>query len=220
MKWASSLKQISDTAIRQAGTNNGWTLHITGAACAGNLAVGIGKLVIGILSLSLFTCASAFYTFGMVAAKCFALAGIVKGGDSREQYCYYRASGIVLICASILYIIYSIRLFVNPVNSAYSMNTALGIATFTFAELTLNIKGVIMERHNHTLLIHAIKMVNLASAFICLVLTQAAILSFADAQTVHHPAANGFMGILMGSAAALLGVIMIIRIARIEKRCS
>lgn len=215
-KLIDTIKYISETATEHVGRETSRSLHITGASCVGNTVVGVGKLVMGILSMSFFTCASAFYTFGMVSAKCFALAGIVKEENSREQYRYYKISGIVLIAASILYIIYSIRLFLNPVINTYPVNIALGIATFTFAELTLNIRGVILERHNRSPLIHAIKMINLASSLICLVLTQTAILSFASEQVDKQPRANGFLGILMGSAATILGMIMIARITQIQ----
>ena len=42
--------------------------------------------------------------------------------------------------------------------SHYDKYIGLGIAAFAFTELGLNIRGVIVERHNHTLLFHAIRM--------------------------------------------------------------
>lgn len=198
------------------------SLQITGASCIGNILVGAGKLIMGILSFSVFTCVSAFYTFGMVLAKLFALSGISKG-KSRELQCrYYMISGEVLIIASALYIAYSARLFFYPEVSSYHPYVGITIAAFTFTELTLNIRGVILERHNHTLLIHAIKMINLASSLICLVLTQTALLSFTHEREIGYDPSlsNGLMGVLMGSAATLLGVIMVIRVNRIKKECS
>lgn len=211
------IKAISHKTIYRFGASTGRSLHITGAACLGNMSVGIAKLIMGILSLSLFTCASALYTFGMVTAKCIALAGIVKEENYKTQYKYYRASALILIGSSMLYIVYSIRLFIQPVNESYHMYYALCIATFTFAELGINIKGLIVQRHKHSPLIHAIRMINLASSLICLVLTQSAILSFADVNTREHPGANGFMGILMGTAALMLGVIMLQRINKMQR---
>lgn len=216
MKWIGTLKQISRTATNRVGKTAGRSLHITGASCLGNLAVGMGKLLMGILSLSFFTCASALYTFFMVTAKCFALAGIVKEEQAEGQFRYYRASGLILMGASMLYIIYSIRLFITPVQDQYDMNTALLIATFTFAELAINIRGVIIERHSHAPLIHAIKMINLASSMICLVLTQAALLSIAATKNENHSTANGFIGVVMGSAALFLGAIMLVRIKKLQ----
>lgn len=211
-------RHLSRRTMEQLGVTTGRSLHITGASCVGNLCVGVGKLVMGILSLSVFTCASALYTFGMVAAKGCALAGIVREVDPKRQRRYYKLSGLILIVASVLYIVYSVRLLLHPVVSIYSSYVAIDIAAFTFVELTLNIRGVIIERKNHTLLVHAIKMINLASSLICLVLTQTAILSFAEESLENQPMANGLFGSLMGTVAAALGVAMIMRILRVEKK--
>ena len=192
------------------------SLKLAGVSGSANLFVGAGKLALGIFSLSFFTCVSAFYTFGMVVAKYFALAGILKAKNKQEQYRYYFLSGIILVVASLLFIAYSVRLFLRPEISVYDMYTALAIATFTFAELGINIRGVLVERHNHTPLFHAIKMINLASSLICLVLTQTAILSFSDTQTDLHPTANGMIGIVMGIGATVIGIVMIVRIRRIQ----
>ena len=192
------------------------SIKLAGISAAANLIVGIGKLVLGIISMSLFTCVSALYTFGMVIAKHIALSGIRKAKNKQEQYRYYFMSGIILVAASLLFIAYSARLFSHPATSVYSIYSALFIATFAFAELGINIRGVIVERHNHTPLFHAIKMINLASSLICLVLTQTAILSFSDVQTERHPAANGWIGIIMGVAATMIGITMIFRIRRIQ----
>lgn len=209
-------KDISTAFAAQFGLSKSRSLQIARASCVGNMLIGIGKLLMGILSFSFFTCVSAFYTFGTVVAKSCALAGLIQDNDRNTQYRYYRLSGIVLIAASILYIIYSIRLFFFPVTTSFHPYLAMGIATFTFTELAVNIRGVIVERHNRTPLFHAIKMINLASSMICLVLTQTAILSFASEHIEEHSRANGTIGIIMGAAATVLGIIMIVRITQIQ----
>lgn len=196
---------------------NGLSLRLSGAFCMGSAAAGIGKLLLGLLSLSLFTCVNALYTFGMVAAKGVALTGIAKEQSPRAQYRYYRASGWILIGASLLYMLYSARLFVHPVNTRFHPYVAIGIAAFTFTELALNLRGVLVTRHRHSPLHHAVKTIHLASSLICLVLTQTALLSFASVQTDKHPFANGLFGVMMGAVAALLGFFMLIRISRIQK---
>lgn len=216
--WLQAIKRVSRRTMKRVGTPMGRSLHVTGAACVGNLCVGAGKLVMGLLTLSVFTCASALYTFGMVAAKGCALAGIVREGDRKSQIQCYKRSGYILVAASVLYMIYSVRLLVHPVTSVYSSYVAIEIAAFTFTELTLNIRGVIIERKNHTLLVHAIKIINLASSLICLVLTQTAILSFTSGRSEVYSAANGLFGILMGAVASILGAAMVIRVRLIEKK--
>ncbi len=197
---------------------NKYFFHITGAACLGNFLLGTGKLVVGISSLSVFTCVSALYTYGMVLAKICALKGI--DADIKKQYRHYRLTGIILIIASVLYGIYSARLLWHPRVSHYQMYVGLAIATFTFTEIGLNVRGVIVERHDRTLMTHAIKMVSLASSLISLVLTQTALLSFTheDVADYDPSVSNGRMGIIMGSASAMLGVYMLIRVRRLERR--
>ncbi len=194
-------------------------MQITGAACLGNLLVGIGKLMMGIISLSFFTCVSAFYTFGMVLAKACVLRGMAEKNIAERQYRYYRLSGIILIIASVLYVVYSTRLLWHPMAGRYSKYTGIGIAAFAFTELGLNIRGVIVERNNHNQLFHAVKMINLASSLICLVLTQTAILSFTHEHVPDYDPSmsNGLMGILMGTAAALIGCIMLRRVRKIRE---
>ena len=70
-----------------------------------------------------------------------------------------------------------------------------------------------MFRKSHVPLLHAIKTINLATSLISLVLTQSAILSFADEN--QNPSTNGIMGALAGSCALLLGIYMLLRAKRI-----
>ena len=187
------------------------SLHLTGAACFGNTLLGVGKLALGILSLSFFTCASALYTFGMVAARLCALAGIAREDNPHGQYRCYRRSGLVLAASSLMYILYSVRLFQHPATAAYHEYVALAIAAFTFTEITVNIRGLIVYRRDHTPLVHAIKMIKLASSLISLVLTQTAILSFTAPGTKGASLYTALIGIVMGTIATVLGILMIRR---------
>lgn len=189
-------------------------LRLATAACIGNILAGLGKLCIGIFSASFFTCAGAFYTFGMVAGKFVALAGITRAKSERAQYRYYQISGLILLGTSFLYILYALRLFFQPVNPVYRPSAAIGIAAVTFAEVGLNLRGVLLERHSRAPLMHAVKMLSLAASLICLVLTQSALLSFSAAYSPQIPFANAVMGVLMGCCAASIGIFMAIRGSR------
>ena len=124
---------------------------------------------------------------------------------------------MILIAASLLYICYSVWSFFHPKEVSYHMYVALAIATFTFAEIGVNLYGMIANRKNRTPLLHAIKTINLAAALISLVLTQSALLSFAG-DGRHDPAVNGLMGLLSGTCAVLLGIFMLWRIGRLERK--
>lgn len=196
------------------------SMRMSGAACAGNFVVGTGKLIIGIISLSLFTCVSAFYTYGMVVAKGCALWG--RRYERQKQYAYYnyRLTAIILIVASILYVIYSMRLLWRPEHTSYNIYVGITIATFTFAEIGINIRGVCVHLKKDNMLGHALKMANLATSLIALVLTQTALLSFThEGMADYDPSvANGLMGMLMGLVSSLLGGYMLIRLRKIEKK--
>lgn len=191
-------------------------MRITGAACIGSFLLGTGKLLAGLMALSFFTCVSAFYTYGMVIAKLCALKGLTK--PRAQQYAYYRSTGLILIAASVCYGIYAARLLHYPENTQYDLYTGITIATITFAEITVNCRGVAVERKNKALLFHALKMVNLAASLISLVLTQTALLSFSQEKLADYnpSSANGIMGMLMGGVSALIGCYMLLRVRRIQ----
>ena len=191
------------------------TLYLAGISGACNLFLGLGKILSGALSLSVFVCVNGGYTLGMVVARSCALAGFLRAEDTREQYRYYRWAGKILILASLLYMAYSGWSYFHPKYIAYHMYVALAIATFTFVEIGWNIRGVIVNRKNNTPLLHALKTITLAASLISLVLTQSAILSFAQGG-YHDPPPNALLGVLMGACAALLGGFMLWRIKRIE----
>ena len=211
-----TVRQANTEMQARFGVITSRSLKVSGAAGSAMLVFGFAKLILGIISFSLSTCVSAFYTLGMVYARYTAMTGLMKTEKEDEQYRYYSRSGIILVVASLLFVGYSIWLLFYPATASYHMYIAIAIAAFTFAELTISIRGVIIERQNRLMLFHAIRTINLASSLVCLVLTQTAILSFADMQVELHPFVNSLIGIIMGSAATLLGAGMIVRIQRIS----
>ena len=213
------MKASSSEIRAQYSTAASRSLHLTGISGVGNMFLGLGKIISGLLSMSVFACMNGCYTLGMVLARYCALAGVLRGKDEKAQYRFYRWSGRILIGASLLYMVYSGWAYHHPKQVVYHEYIALAIATFTFTEIGLNIRGVIINRKNKTPLLHAIKTINLAASLISLVLTQSAILAFADDGN-HDPSVNALLGLTMGSCAVLLGVYMLRRIGRMERRIS
>ncbi|MGN0607144.1 MAG: hypothetical protein ACI4JM_11540 [Oscillospiraceae bacterium] len=118
---------------------------------------------------------------------------------------------------------YSLWIQFHPPTAVYHKYIALGIAAVTFTEIVINIRGVIIESKSSSPLFHALKMINLASSLISLVLVQNAILSFKHfedevSEKKLAQMSSGLIGIFMGSIAAVLGIIMIIRINRMQKK--
>lgn len=208
----------SDSEMQQiVGEKKQKSLRLTWAACGANLLLGTGKLALGILSLSPFTCVSAFYTYGMVCAKLCALLGL--GKPESGQRAHYCLSAFILMIASVFFSIYSASLIVTPRVSHYHPYIAIGIAAFTFTEIGLNTRGMLIERKSNSLLLYVVKMESLASSLICLVLTQKALLSFTYQGTMEDISrSNGAFGLLMGAIATLMGLWMLRRTRKQENQ--
>lgn len=192
------------------------TLHFTKISIGANALLAVGKLVLAILSFSIFMCINAFYSIGIALAKYFSHQGLDGEKNQKERQDYYRIIGIIILVASLIFAVYSIRMFIGGKSSVYPEIIGISIATFTFAEITLNIRGLLSARRSNNLMLQANKMISLASSLICLVLTQTALMSFAHTgdESVAY-AANGLSGIIFGSLAALIGLFMIIHISRV-----
>ena len=209
-------RDIAASFEMQFGPRRARSLQVAGASCIVSAGAGMGKLAMGLISLSLFTCVSAFYSFAMVVAKVVALSALVRETGREEQTRYCKLAGRLLVAASALYMLYSARLFWHPVERGFHLYIAIGIAAFTFFELALNIRGVLVERRNRAPLFYTLKTINLASACINLVLTQRALLALEAEENyvVVHTHANILIGLLMGGCALLLGVRLILRMKR------
>lgn len=212
------LSEASGTIHKEHNSSDSRSLHITGATGTFSILLGLGKIISGFLSLSIFACMNGCYTLGMALARYCALAGLVQKDkdDKRNAYFYYRLSGIVMVIASLLYVAYSLWTIWHPKTVYYGKIIAITIATITFTEIGMNLRGVLKYRKAKLPVLHCIKTISLGTSLISLVLTQAAILAFAD--DVQNPSANGILGSLMGGAAALLGWYMIWRIGKMKKK--
>lgn len=210
------LGEVSEAIRQEHSSSDSRSLHITGATGTFSILLGLGKIISGILSLSVFACMNGCYTLGMALARYLALAGLVQKDKKRNSWFYYRLSGIVMVVASLLYVAYSLWTIWHPKTVYYGKIIAITIATITFTEIGTNLRGVLKYRKAKLPVLHSIKTISLGTSLISLVLTQAAILAFAD--DVQNPSANGVLGSLMGGLAALLGWYMIWRIGKMEKK--
>lgn len=216
--WIDIIKQtildISLTIQQSFSKSDSRSLHITGAAGTLSILMGLGKILSGLLSLSVFACMNGCYTLGMALARYCALAGLIQTDKKRSQYDYYRLSGIVMIIASLLYVAYSLWTIWHPKTVYYGEIMAITIAAITFAEIGMNVRGIIKYRKAKTPVLHCIKTISLGTSLISCVLTQAAIFSFkGNTQSLY---ANGILGSIMGGIAGLLGCFMVWRIGRIQ----
>lgn len=192
---------------------------MTHISVAFNFTLAVSKIGLGIAALSFFPIVSAFYNMGFGIAKYSAvrehqrISIVAKKECERlhaELKCYHLI-GIMVFVSSLIFTCYSSRLFLYKENfNTYNNVVAIGIATVTFTEIGLAIKGILNARKNDELITEAIKFVNLASALISLVLTQTALMSFAqkgELNTMHI----GISGLLFGIISAIIGLNMMRR---------
>lgn len=186
------------------------TMHIS---LRKDVVIIIGKIALGIWSRSVFMFVNALYSVGMGVAKYLVLKAQKKGREGLIRN--FLEAGVAIIGASLCYVLYSIRLFVNGTAAKYDMIIALVIAVYTFTELFLVVKDFIKAKKEHNLASEQVKLIGLASILICVVLTQVAIMSFAQSEDPTFY--NGLSGVIFGGLAALIGVYMILRYRYLRK---
>ncbi|WP_440119324.1 hypothetical protein [Paenibacillus sp. QZ-Y1] len=183
-----------------------------------NVLIAVGKILLGIFSLSFFLCINAFYNIGIAVAKYYAAKAhedlnqghFSPDEISKKQYAAYHFIGNIVLASSMVYIIYCSKLlFVAGNITHYPRYIAFIIAAVTFTEIAISLGGAVMARRNNEPVIEAIKLTNFSSSLISLSLTQTAIMSFSyKGDPTFY---NGLSGIIFGALAALIGLYMILR---------
>ncbi len=192
-----------DTALRNR-YHSAWSMLL-------NFSVAAGKTVIGIVTFSLFIVISGIYSLGIGLAKKMYYTGCGKGRENEKKY--FLLMALLLLASSVMYIIYMICLLFSHSQTVYGEITAISIAAISFFELGIAVRGLVKCRKKGNLLLSGLKIVNLSGAFISLVLTQTALLSFtmgstsADMETAAR--SNAAIGILMGCVSLALAVYML-----------
>lgn len=199
-----------------------WLFYAT-VSVYGNLALAVVKLAAGIYSVSFFLCVHALYNAGIAWAKHVAVRGCKAGkqqpdamnpyGYGRREYRCYKNAGMILTASSAIFIIYCLKLFLFGSWQYDLKEAAIAIAAVTFTEIGMALYGVILARKGKEPAISAIKLTNLASSLISLVLTQSVLLSFAtDGDYSHY---NGLSGLIFGGCALAIGLFMTIHMSRV-----
>jgi len=165
-----------------------------------------GKIALSIFSASFFMFANALYSAGMGAARYAAYQTHVRSGEARLKS--YRRVGIIIFFASACYVLYSVRLFYGGSAGVYSQNMAIAIACYTFGEFGVNIRDALRLRKSAALEAKALRAIGLSSSLLCFVLTQTAIMSFANAGDSGF--SDALSGIVFGALAALTGLYVIV----------
>jgi hypothetical protein len=185
------------------------SLHLAALSTTGNAAIGIVKVLLGLLALSAFACVNGLYTIALVAARACALSGSVRDDKAKvTRRCLWAAW--LLLLASLLYLAYSGWAFVHPASFGFGKYMAITIAAVTFFEIGSNIYGLAATKGGDDLPLHVIRAIGLATSLVSLVLTQTALLSIGGTGS-HDLSSSALLGLLVGSAAAAIAIFEIVK---------
>ncbi len=186
---------------------NNSTIIFTRLTLIKDVMMVLGKVILSCITLSGFMFVNALYSAGMGIARYSAIRN--QGKDQIKQIRGYFQIGAAIFGGSLCYVIYSIGMFGYRIFAEFTMNIALIIAAYTFTEFFLIIKDYIKARKNKNLISEEIKLIGLSSTLVCVVLTQAAIMSISYEGNASF--FNSLSGVIFGSLAAMVGVYMMIR---------
>lgn len=171
--------------------------------------MGAGKIVMAIISHSWLLFIHAVYNIIKASAKHYAL----KERSGHYSTMFY--SGLLVIAASAVYLVYSVCIFFFGSAASYHMYIAIGIASVTTYELIVTIHELRKAKKKKDAQEETVKYINLASALISVSLTQTAILSFTNEADMSRAYAIG--DATFGFLALLVGMFMLLRANGLEQ---
>lgn len=185
-----------------------------------NLLFAAAKLVLFLVEPNLFLLANVLFSLGAGVAKAIAVGAYRTSRSSEHASApslidQYRAStviGIVLIVSAAVYVALCLPLLLGTkVSVVFEPVVAEILALIAFVELGFAITSAVRMRHSKQPLVRSIRVVNVGSGLVLLVLAQAAILSFtASADSAWGV---GVSALLFGGATALGGIYLVIHSA-------
>jgi hypothetical protein len=190
-------------------------IRLATLAIPGHLAMALSKAGLLFFGFSAFLSANVLFTFGLAAIKLLVVVADRRTLHTASPAVGTRAlrdSGLIVVLLSGAYVLSCLPLALGRDTSpGYGKNVAIAIAALAFTELAFSVHGALSSRRRQDILMEAIKLSNLASSLILIVLAQTALLSMTAADGVDPSRYNGFCGLLLGSLAALVGIHMVAR---------
>lgn len=177
------------------------------ASAASNYLIAAVKLAAGLLTVSPPAIANAIYNAGIACAKHHTLHRFLSGRGRTGLSCY-RYGGAVVMLSSGVYLGFALVSYLRHDQVHYPASIAIGIALLAFVEITVALRGSLSTTFTRAPVVHANKLMNLASACISLALTQTAILSFTSSGDVVAQSAAGSGA--LGGSSLLIGLGMLV----------
>lgn len=189
-----------------------------------NFFSALVKIVAGALGSSFYVIVNGLYSFAVGGAKATYFFSKKRAPLHEEKRRKYLLLCGILTAATLLYLVYTLRLFFH--GSSYGKafayflekyGTIFGVtlATVAFTELGFAIAGLVSSNREGDLLKNGLKCVNLASSFIAIALTQVALLTLNNEADMTFYNAVG--GTVFGSACLLICAYMLFKYFRAAK---
>lgn len=175
-------------------------------SCLFNLIIGVFKIILGVF-LGIFFIIAGIINIMILLAKLECYLGVkhpkTKSFTKRNKY-----TSIYLLLAGFIYAIYMSRfIFLNQEIYQYQQLLGIGIATVSFVELGVSIKGC-FNAYGRGHYYRNIKLINLCSSFTAIMLTMVAITSFASEEDMSF--LNGLCGMITGVLIILIAIYILI----------
>ena len=172
------------------------------------------KLILGLFTPSAFLCVYALYDVGIGLAKTVDVTSRIEK-PSHENNLFAYVIGWFMMTSSILFMVYSARLFFGCKIIYYSIPAAIVTAISTFLGLFTAVKSLFNPK-NCCAVTKAIKLVNLSSVIISLSITREALLSNMIAGNISI--SIGWAGLVFGGITALISLYLIISLQKTLKK--
>ncbi len=170
-----------------------------------NVILCIAKFIAAFLFNNYFLFVAGFFNIFVFLAKGECLLGLKFNNKSFKYRNFFIF--IFVLTAGIVYTIYSARLIIVEDYATYNFSMELGllIAFVSFIELGFAIHGLIrVKKYGH--FYRDIKIINFITALTALVLTEAAITSFANSNISNTKINNGIFGMIVGIFTIIMAV--------------
>lgn len=171
-----------------------------------NLLTALFKILLSIFE-GFFLLISGILNIIFLLSKFECYNGIKKPLDKTFKNRNFK-TGMLLVASGIIYAIYMLRLLiVDNSSDDYGMIISIAIAFVSFTEMIIAIIGCFkVKKSGHYY--RNIKIINLATAFTAIVLTEVALMNFASDSDSSF--INAMFGLIVGGIIILLGVFIII----------
>lgn len=201
-------------------------IHLARVSMFINSAIGLGKIVMGFYNQSLLFFVSGFYNIGLSLAKTVAVKGYCESKGKtlwpfkrqtdnsysakhiKKEYRYYQLVGLIVLLASLAYMISSIGVLAGSRSSIhYSTIMVIEIGLIVAIEIIVSLQGAFARRREKEPILEAIKLTSFVSSLIGLVLVQTAILGHSGRESNFY---FNLVGIFLGAVSVCIGIYMII----------